>query len=104
MENNKYKIKYLPTFSNQLNSILYYFAYELKNKIVAENFYKEVMQKIEKRSISPASFEIFKKTKEEGVNWYRIQVKKFTIFYVVKGDTMEVRRTLYSRRIFDKLV
>ena len=29
---------------------------------------------------------------------YRIQVRHFTIFYVVIEDVMEVRRVLYSRR------
>lgn len=32
----------------------------------------------------------------------RISVKNFTIFYVVIGDTMEVRRILYSRRDLTK--
>ncbi|MCI8420500.1 MAG: type II toxin-antitoxin system RelE/ParE family toxin, partial [Oscillospiraceae bacterium] len=29
--------------------------------------------------------------------YYRIQVRNFTIFYVVIDGTMEVRRILYSR-------
>ena len=45
MEKNKYTIRYLPTFISQFNSILYYITYELKNKIAAENLYKEVIKK-----------------------------------------------------------
>lgn len=47
MGNRKYEIRYLPTFISQFNSILYYIAYELKNKIAADNFYAEVVKQIE---------------------------------------------------------
>lgn len=31
-------------------------------------------------------------------------VKNYTIFYVVKDNTMEVRRILYSKRNLDKFI
>lgn len=49
MINNKYTIKYLPTFITQFNNILYHIKYELKNKIAADEFYQEVINKIEKK-------------------------------------------------------
>ncbi len=101
---NKYIIKYLPTFINQFNEILYYLKNKLKNKIVADKFYKDVISKIEKRSEFPMAFEVFKKTKNEKVNWYTIQVRNFTVFYVVKDNCMEVRRIYYNKRNFDKLI
>lgn len=104
MENKKYTIRYLPTFINQFNSILNYIANNLKNKIAADNMYKDVVKQIEKRSENPVSFEIFKNTKNKNVNWYKIQVKNFTIFYVVKDNCMEVSRIYYNRRNFDKLI
>ena len=36
--------------------------------------------------------------------YYRIQVKNYTIFYVVIGNTMEVRRIIYSRRNLQNLI
>ena len=104
MDNKKYNIKYLPTFIYQLNNILYHLTYVLKNKNAAERFREEVIEKIEKRSESPTLFEIFKNSKIEKTNWYRIYVKNYTIFYVVKNDVMEVRRIYYSRRSFEKLI
>ena len=104
MDNKKYNVIYSEKFIKQLSNILYYFKYILKNKIAAENFYKEVIDSIEKRRQYPTSFEVFKKTKEKGVNWYRIQIKNYTIFYVVKNDIMEVRRIYYSKRNFKKLI
>ena len=49
MANNKYSIRYTPTFVKQFNNILSYFIHKLNNKIAAENFYNEVIQEIENR-------------------------------------------------------
>ena len=102
MVNKKYEIKYIPTFISQFNNTLFYITYELKNKIAADNFYNEVVKQIEIRSNAPEAYEVFKTI--QGVKYYKINVKKFTIFYVVKGNVMEVRRIYYSKRNFDNLI
>ena len=48
MAKHKCTIKYTETFIQQFDNILKYFIYKLKNKIAAENFYDEVIKKIEK--------------------------------------------------------
>ena len=78
--------------------------HNLKNRIAAENFYDEVIKEIEKRSENPEGFEKYMSTQKRKNTYYRIYVKNYTIFYVVKGNTMEVRRILYSKRNFDKLI
>lgn len=104
MANKKYEIRYLPTFISQLNNILYYITYELKNKIAADNFYNEVVKQIEIRSNVPESYEVFKTIKSEKIKYYKINVKNYTIFYVVKNNVMEIRRIYYSQRNFDDLI
>ena len=104
MAKNKYTIKYTDTFIKQFNNILKYFIYKLQNKIAAENFYNEVITEIEKRSENPESFKKHKSSRKRKNTYYRIYVKNYTIFYVVKNNTMEIRRILYSRRNFDNLI
>ena len=104
MANNKYSIRYTFTFINQFNNILRYFVHKLNNKIAAENFYNKVIQEIENRSIDPKDYEKYIGAKKRKNIYYRIYVKNFTIFYVVIGNTMEIRRILYSKRNFDKLI
>ena len=104
MEKNKFIIKYTATFINQFNNITKYFIYKLKNKIAAENFYNEVINKIEKRSENSEGFEKYRSRRKRKNTYYRIYVKNYTIFYVVKNNTMEIRRILYSRRNFDNLI
>ncbi|MBE5822246.1 MAG: type II toxin-antitoxin system RelE/ParE family toxin [Clostridiales bacterium] len=95
---NNYTIKYLPSFSEDLNSILYYMKYSLKDKELAKNFYNEVKKKIELRLLNPESFEVYRKTIDGKYNWYRIYFNNYTIFYTIKDYTMEVSRIIYSKR------
>ena len=104
MTENKYIIKYTDTFVKQFNNILKYFIYKLQNKIAAENFYYEVITEIEKRSENPESFEKYKSNRKRKSTYYRIYIKNYTIFYVVKNNIMEIRRILYSRRNFKNLI
>ena len=104
MVNKKYEIKYLPTFISQFNNILYYITYELQNKIAADNFYSEVVKQIEIRSEAPESYEVFKTIRNEEIKYYKINVKNYTIFYVVKDNVMEIRRIYYSQRNFENLI
>ena len=100
MANKKYEIRYLPTFISQFNNILYYITYELKNKIAADNFYNEVVKQIEKRSNAPESYEVFKTFNGGKIKYYKINVKNFKIFYIVKGKVIEIRRIYYIKSNF----
>lgn len=101
---SNYKVRYLPSFSEDLNSILYYMIYSLKDKLLAKKFYNEVKEKIEKRILNPESFEVYKKTKDGRYNWYKIYLNNYTIFYTVKDNIIEISRILYSRRNIKDLI
>lgn len=104
MANNKYTIMYTATFIKQFDNISKYFVYKLKNKIAAEKFYDEVVTEIEKRSENPESFEKYKSSRKRKNTYYRIYVKNYTIFYVVKDNVIEIRRIYYSQRNFENLI
>ena len=59
---------------------------------------------IVKRLEMPLSFAPYQSSKIKNHPYYRINVRNFSIFYVVIDDTMEVRRLLYSKRNIDKLI
>lgn len=103
MANKKYKIMYLQTFVEQFSEILQYITYELQNKTAANNLYSEVIKQIEVRSNLPESYEVFKII-DDKVKYYKINVKNYTIFYVVNSNIMEIRRIYYNRRNFDNLI
>ncbi len=101
---NKYTIRYTATFIKQFNNISKYIIYKLQNRIAAESFFYEVINEIEKRSENPESFEKYKSRRKRKNTYYKINVKNYTIFYVVQNNTMEIRRILYSRRNLDNLI
>lgn len=98
MEKQHYKLSILPLFEDDLNEIVDYISIRLQNPIAAENFVDAVERAIRERLSCAEAFEPYPSVKERRYPYYRIQVKNYTIFYVVIGDTMEVRRIVYSRR------
>lgn len=104
MKNKGYKIMYSSTFVNQFSNILKYLKNKLKNKIAAENFYNEVIKEIEKRSENPENYEKYIGNRKRKNTYYRIYVKNYTIFYIVKNNIMEIRRIIYSKRNLGKII
>ena len=102
MEKDNYEIRYLPSFIKQFESILNYMTNTLKNRDAADKFYKSVIEQIEKRGQKPDGYE--KYISRGNVTYYRIYVKNYTIFYIVKNNVMEVRRILYSKRDLKKII
>ena len=100
----KYNIKYLPSFYRDLDAITDYIKYELQNEVAANRLVDEIENEIIKRLQNPESFEKFQTRRKRLNVYYRIYVKNYTIFYVVIDNIMEVRRIIYSKRNFEKLI
>lgn len=95
-----YEIKYLPLFEEDLANIIDYIVATLKNIDAAGDLLDTIEKALLDRAQCPLSFEPFESTKKRSMDYYRIYVKNFTIFYVVFEEKriMEVRRILYSKR------
>ena len=98
MGNKEYRLTFLPLFEDDLNKIVDYISFVLQNPIAAENLVIEVQRAIDERLPFAESFEPYHSVKNRAYPYYRIPVENYTIFYVVIGSTMEIRRILYSRR------
>ena len=83
MANNKYSIRYTSTFIKQFNNILSYFIHKLNNKIAAENFYNEVIQEIENRSINPKIYEEYIGNKKEKMHIIEFMLKIILYFMLL---------------------
>jgi len=104
MNNKQYIITYLPLFYKDLNKITKYINNKLNNRIAAENLITEIKQKIEKRAYNPISYKKYSSSTKRKHTYYRLYVKNYTIFYIVKDNIIEIRRILYSKRNFDNLI
>ena len=102
--NKKYTIIYLPLFYKDMDQIARYIAKKLNNRIAANNLISEVKQKIEKRAYNPNSYEKYSSSTKRKNTYYRLYVKNYIVFYIIKYNIMEVRRILYNKRNFDNLI
>ena len=102
MAKNRYNIKYSKQFVIDLENILYYITYELKNKKSAEKLVDNISTAIVKRNKNPEIYEKYK-TKSGNI-YYRIYINNYIVFYTVLGNIMEVRRIIYSRRNIDEIL
>ena len=100
----KYKLSFLPLFEEDLNEIVDYITTDLQNPSAADRLVGDIESAINKRLEAPLSFVPFRSSKKRPHPYYRINVRNFSVFYVVINDTMEVRRVLYSKRDLDKLL
>ncbi len=101
---DKHNLTFLPLFEEDLNEIIDYITHNLKNPEAAHKLVNDVEQAILERLYAPTSFAKYYSKKEREHPYYRIYVRNFSIFYVVIGNTMEVRRILYSKRDINNIL
>ncbi len=104
MEKQTYKLTFLPIFEKDLLEVTNYITNTLQNPGAAHRLVDDIELAIIKRLETPLSFTPYQSSKVRTNPYYRINVRNFSIFYVVINDTMEVRRLLYSKRNIDELL
>ena len=104
MENKPYQLSFLPLFEEDLNGIIDYISNTLHSPSAAERLVDDVELAILKRLETPLVFSPYPSVKKRQYPYYRINVRNFSIFYVVINNTMEVRRILYNKRDIDNIL
>lgn len=97
MSNEKwYDYVISPRFEEDMQRIQDYIAYHLMNPPAAADLGYEVEKAIEGQRFFAEAYKRYYSQNQPGIPFYCIQVKNFTIFYTVKGKTMEIRRIFHS--------
>lgn len=104
MSTKKYKLSFLPLFESDLIEITDYITNNLNNPEVALRLVDDIEIAINRRLETPLAFTPYSSSKNRPYPYYRINIRNFSVFYVVIGDTMEVRRVLYAKRNIDNLL
>ena len=97
---SEYHLSFLPQFSEDLNEVVSYITYKLKNPQAADDLINAVEDENNERLINPEAFEKYPSTRKRPHDYYRIYVKNYIVFYVIleteSGKVMEVRRFLHT--------
>ena len=104
MQNETYQLHYLPLFEQDLLETVNYISNVLQNKNAAERLTDDAEKAILKRLDNPLAFETYHSAKKREHPYYRIYVRNYTVFYVVIGNVMEVRRLIYAARNIDNVL
>lgn len=109
MNNEKYQLRYLPIFFEDVKEIVIYIKNELSNEKAANDLIDAVENAILQRLPVCESFEPYHSKKERKYLYYKIYVKNYVVYYVVIDDEgsdkiMEVRRMLYNRQDRENIV
>jgi len=100
----KFTLEYLPLFERDLASARDYIANNLNNPTAALRLVEDTEKAILKRLENPLGYQPYHSVKDRKHPYYRINIRNYTVFYVVIGDVMEVRRFVYSRRNLPDIV
>ena len=94
----KYKLKYLQSFYDDISEAESYISEVLRNPQAALRLIDDTENAILNRLSYPESFEPCHFEKKLELNYYRISVHNYSVYYVVIDDVMEVRRFIYGKR------
>ena len=105
---DNYELRFIRLFYDDLREITAYIRDQLNNPTAAYRLNEQVEKAIKKSLSNPEAYEKFYSQRERALPYYRIYVKNYVIYYVVKQDEtekiMEVRRILYAGRNRNKLI
>ena len=91
--NKKYTIFLTTTFKKELNEIIYYIKYNLKEPSIAKKLYEEIINKIFSLQFMPERHKLVKSKNSISINLRNFQIKNFIVIYEIKKDT---RKNLHS--------
>ena len=100
----KYNIEYSKESKEDLIGIKQYIKYNLQEPETANKLISKIRISIKNLKDNPEIHVIIDDDIIRKLEIRKLIVDNYIVFYTVNDDTMEVRRILYSRRNFDKLV
>lgn len=97
-EPTRYELRYLPLFWDDLNEAVSYIADVLRNPNAAARLLDQTEEGILRHRQSPTMCTVYHSETERPLPYYWFAVGNYMVFYVVRGNVMEVRRFLYGSR------
>ena len=92
--NKKYKILPTTTFKEELEEIIYYIKYNLKEPLIAKNLYKKIINEISSLQFMPERHKLIEdKNNNLQRNLRKILINNYVIIFEIKK---ELRSNFYS--------
>ena len=98
----KYKVKILPKAQEDMLEIVDYL--NSLSEAAAVRYYDLIVEKISSLSDMPERCPIARDTQLRLRGYRYLAVEKYLVFFVVIGNTVQIRRILYGRRQYNELL
>ena len=98
----QYNVKIFPTAQNDLKSIVDYL--NTLSSEAAMQYYDLIVESVGTLRTLPERCALARDAQLRLRGYRLLHVKNYTVFFVVKGDTVEVRRILYAKRQYEGLL
>ena len=102
--NKEFTLRYLPLFEQDLAAARDYIAFTLQNPTATLRLVADTEKAIAKRLKNPLGFAPYHSARDRKHPYYRINIRNFSLFYVVIENVMEVRRFVYGKRDLPKII
>ncbi len=99
---NKYEIEYLPSAQKDIIDIVDYI--KLDNPSAALNFVDKLDDSISKLADFPLIGIVPKDSRLQLLNYRMLIVDNYLVIYVLKDNTVEIRRVIHGKRKYDFLL
>jgi len=99
---DSYKVKIYPAAKRDFMDVVNYF-----NTLSAEaalRYYDLLVEKIGSLSLMPERCPYVRNNPLKAKGYRCLVVESYLVFYVVKGDTVQIRRILYGKRNYEWLL
>ena len=98
----QYKIKIFPTAQRDLKNIVDYL--NTLSSEAAVQCYDFIVEKISTLRALPERCALARDTQLRLRGYRLLHVKNYIVFFVVNGNTVEIRRILYAKRQYEELL
>ena len=98
----KYDIKIFSLAENDLDEIVDYLV--TLSEQAALRYYDMIMEKIGSLTTMPKRYPMAKDTQLQLRGYRTMVINNYIVFYIINGNTVEIRRILYARRQYEALL
>ncbi len=98
------KIVFLPIAKKDLQEIISYISNDLNAPIAALSLVDALYESISKLSEFPTMYREYYASRPLIDKYRIISVKNYIVLYIVKDNEVEIRRIIYAKMDYDKLI
>lgn len=97
-----YKVKIYPTAQQDLKDIVDYL--NTLSSEAATSYYDEIVEKVQSLSSMPERYPLCRDQQLRLRGYRKLVIRQYIVFFVIRDNTVQIRRILYGRRQYESLL